>query len=490
MHSLRPAIRCGAALGAVVALLGACAVGPNFTRPSPPDTGGYLNEPRSPVAADGGARQPGPGAVLAADWWRMFNSPQLDDAVRKAIAGNPTLQAAEASLRQAQDSLRAGRGVFFPQVGALLDASRQRSAPVEQGLATRGGVFNVVSLSGTVGYALDVFGGERRKVESLGAQADFQRNAALAAYLALSANVVNTGIARSAYAAQIRVTEQLIDLEAQQLRLAAVQVGAGTAAYSGMLEIRGLIASNRALLAPLRQRADQAGDLLALLEGVAPSQAALPEIEFADLAAPGDPPVSLPSDLVRQRPDILEAEAMMHVASANIGVATAAMFPSISLSGTYGAAAGSFSGLSAASGRFWSIGPSVTVPLFQGGALWYGRKAAIDAFQESQAAYRQTVLAAFAQVADSLHALDHDAEALQAQADARRAADEALSLVNANYRAGLAAYSDVLAADVQAHMATIAWLSAAAQREQDTVALYVALGGGWWNGPAGGGSGR
>ena len=192
--------------------------------------------------------------------------------------------------------------------------------------------------------------------------------------------------------------------------------------------------------------------------------------------------MSLPSDLVRQRPDILSAEAQLHVASANIGVATAAMFPSFSLSGTYGAAGSSLGNLSAGSGRFWSIGPSATIPLFQGGSLWYGRKAAIDAYQQSQANYRQTVLGAFAQVADSLKALEHDAEALQAQVEAQRAAGEALNLLQANYRAGLVAYLDVLAADVQFHEATIAYLQAVAQRHQDTVALFVALGGGWWNG--------
>ena len=182
-------------------------------------------------------------------------------------------------------------------------------------------------------------------------------------------------------------------------------------------------------------------------------QGLLPEIELTALAVPVDLPVSLPSDLVRQRPDILSAEAQLHVASATIGVATAAMFPSISLSGTYGTSGTSFGTLSAARGRFWSIGPSATVPLFQGSTLWYGRKAAIDAFQQSQAAYRETVLSAFAQVADSLKALEHDAEALQAQVDARLAADEALVLLRANYHAGLVAYPDVLAADVQLHQA-------------------------------------
>ncbi len=337
-----------------------------------------------------------------------------------------------------------------------MDASRQRAAPSRQGLKTPSTIFNLVTLSGTVSYALDVFGGERRTVEGLRAQTEYQRYASMAARLALSANVANTGIARAAYAAQIRATEQLIELENQQLHLTEAQVGAGTVSYANILSLRSLIAANQASLAPLKQKLSQAEHLLATLEGVVPSKATLPDIDLAGLSLPADLPVSLPSDLVRQRPDILSAEAQLHVASAAIGVATAAMFPSFSLSGTYGAAGSSPGNLSAASGRFWSIGPSATVPLFQGGSLWYGRKAAIDAYQASQANYRQTVLAAFAQVADSLQALEHDAESLQAQVEAQRAAGEALNLRQTNYRAGLVAYLDVLAADVQFHEATIA----------------------------------
>ena len=211
-----------------------------------------------------------------------------------------------------------------------------------------------------------------------------------------------------------------------------------------------------------------------------PSKANLPDIDLAELSLPADLPLSLPSDLVNQRPDILSSEALMHVASANIGIATAAMFPSFSLSGTYGGASTTLANLSAVS-KFWSIGPTATTPVFQGNSLWYVRRASIDAYQQSQANYRQTVLGAFEQVADSLKALEHDAEGLQAQVEAQRAAGEALNLLQVNYRAGLVAFPDVLAADVQFHQATIGYLQAVAQRHQDTVALFVALGGGWWN---------
>jgi len=486
MNNFRSSVQRGAGLGAIMALLGGCAVGPDFVRPAPPDTDRYTSEPRpeTTVAADGNAQHFMSGAEIAADWWRLFQSAPLDAVVRQALSNNPTLQAAEASLRQSQDNLRAGYGLYFPQGQAGVSASRQLSAaPLEQsGSPTSGTVFNLFTASGTISYTLDVFGGKRRTVEGLRAQADSQRYESKAAYLTLSANVINTSIARAAYAAQIRATEELIELEKQQLHLAETQFRAGTTPYSTVLSVRSLLAANQALLAPLEQNASQAEHLLATLEGVVPSKATLPDIDLAGLSLPIDLPVSLPSDLVRQRPDILSAEALMHVASANIGIATAAMYPSISLSGTYGGASTTLASLSAVS-KFWSIGPTVTTPVFQGNSLWYARRAAIDAYQQSQATYRQTVLGAFEQVADSLKALEHDAEGLKAQVEAKRAAGEALNLLQVNYRAGLVAFPDVLTADVQYHQATIAYLQTVAQRQQDTVALFVALGGGWWNEP-------
>jgi NodT family efflux transporter outer membrane factor (OMF) lipoprotein len=484
MNHFRASVRRSAGLAVILAMLEGCAVGPNFVRPKPPDTDRYTRQPRPEptVAADGQTQQFTPGAAIPADWWGLFKSAPLNALVRQAISNNPTLQAAEASLRQSQDNMRAGYGVFFPQIQGDLAASRQRTAPLQEGLQTPGTIFNLATASGSISYALDVFGGSRRNVESLRAQADSQRHETKAAYLTLSANVVNTSIARAAYRAEIRATEELIELERQQLYLTQAQVRAGTAPYSSVLSVRSLIAANQALLASLEQNVSQAEHLLATLEGMAPSKATLPDIDLVGLSLPVDLPVSLPSELVNQRPDILSAEAQMHAASAKIGVATANLFPSFSLNGTYGAASmGSFSVLSAASGRFWSLGPSASIPVFQGTTFWYGRRAAIDAYQQSQATYRQTVLGAFEQVADTLKALEHDAEALQAQVEARRAAGEALHLLQVNYRAGLAAYPDVLTADVQFHQATIAYLQAVAQRHQDTVALFVALGGGWWN---------
>jgi NodT family efflux transporter outer membrane factor (OMF) lipoprotein len=469
----------------IATLLAACAVGPDFKRPAPPDAQRYTHAPLTPatIAADGTAQRFNADLAPQADWWRLFASPELDATVQQAFAHNPTLQAAESSLHESQNNLRAGYGVFFPHLDAAASATRERTAPLQAGLDIPGSAFNLITVSAAISYTLDVFGGERRTVEGLRAQAADQRYALEAAYLTLSANVVNTSIARAAYQAEIAATRQIIELEKQQLAATEAQVRGGTQPYSSVLSLQSLIAANEAALAPLQQSQDRADDLLATLEGVVPEHASLPNIELAALTLPQELPLSLPSDLVRQRPDILSAEAQLHAASANIGVATAAMFPSFSLSGSYGAAAQNFGNLTAASGRFWSIGPSATVPLFQGGTLWYRRRAAIDAFQQSQGNYRQTVLGAFEQVADTLKALEHDAEALQAQSEAQRAAVEALTLVQANMRGGLAAELDVLVADVQFQQARLGYLQALAQRYQDTVALYVALGGGWWQEP-------
>ena len=478
-------LRGGAALGLIALVLTACTVGPEFERPAPPNVDRYTHRPLpdTTVKADGQTQHFQPGATLAADWWHLFQSEPLDVMVRQAIDHNPTVQAAEASLRQSQDRLRAGQGVFYPQVGAGVDVRRERTDSAQRGTSAPGAVFNLVTLSGSVGYALDVFGGERRAVEGLRAQADFQFFESKAAYLTLSASVVNTCIARAAYGEQIRATQQLIELENAQLHVTKAQVRAGNAPYANVLSLRSLIAANQASLAPLKQKLDQAGHLLASLQGMLPAEATLPDIDLAALKLPLDLPVSVPSDLVRQRPDILAAEAQLRVASANIGVATAAMYPSFSLTGTYGVAGSGFDKLSAANSRFWSFGPSATVPLFQGGSLRYGRKAAVEAFQQAQANYHQTVLAAFVQVADSLNALEHDAEAVQAQLESRQNAQEALRLLQVNYQSGLIAYLDVLIADVQVQVTTFAYLQAVAQRNQDTVALFVALGGGWWNAP-------
>lgn len=474
--------RLGAAV-ALTALLSGCAVGPDFHRPEPPAVSHYSMDPDPTVttSAAGTAQRFAPGATVAADWWRLFNSEKLGALIDQAIAANPSLEASQQSLRQSQDNLRAGYGIFFPWLSADFAAERQKFSPLIIGSTATGPLYNLFTLSGTISYPLDIFGGERRAVEGLAAQVDVQRATELATYLTLSANIVDTVIAKAAYRAEIDATQQLIVLQGQQVELAKIQARAGTVPYSTVLSLESLLASYEATIPQLQQKLTQSDDLLATLVGRTPAEWTPPEISLADLTLPGDLPVSLPSDLVHQRPDILVAEATAHAASAGVGVATAAMLPSVTLSGTYGTNNTAMNNLFSSAGHFWSFGADVTAPLFEGGKLWFQRKAAIDAYRQTMALYRQTVLSAFAQVADTLRALDHDAAALQAQEKALKAAEEALHLVQANYAAGLATYLEVLTADAQYYQAKINDLETIAVRYQDTVALFTALGGGWWN---------
>lgn len=472
------------AFGVATALLGGCAVGPSFQRPSSPAVSQYLRggDPAITSAAQGVSQRFTRAAPMAADWWQLFRSEKLDELIAQALAGNPGLAAAQASLRSSQDNLRSGYGIFFPHLAAAADATRERDVPVALGLHNiPSSVFNLYTLSGSVSYALDLFGGERRLVEGLGAELDAQRATERATYVTLLANIVDTVVARAAYRSETEATQRLIELAREQVRLAQVQVQAGTQPYSTVLSLQGQLASFEASIPQLEQKVTQSEDLLAALAGQLPPDFVVPDIHLSDLSLPRDLPVSLPSDLVRQRPDILVAEATAHAASANIGVATAAMLPSLSLTGAYSANATSINQLFAASGRAWSAGASITQPLFQGGTLWFKRKAAVDDYQQSVAFYRQTVLGAFQQVADTLRALEHDAAVLAAEDEAQSSAAQALHLVQTNYAAGLSTYLDVLNADSQYHQAEIADVEALATRYQDTVALYVALGGGWWN---------
>ena len=471
-------------LAAAALGLSGCAVGPDFVRPEAPGVTRYTPgpAPRTTVAAAGRAQTFTEGARIAADWWRLFGSPKLDAIVAQSLADNPTLQAAEASLRRSQDNLRAGYGVFFPSIDAGAGVGRERSNPAALGSSQPASVFNLLTLSASVSYTLDVWGGNRRALEGLGAQVEADRVTVLGTYLMLSGNAVNAVIAQAAYRAQIQATRDLVTFEKQQIHVAEAQVQAGTVPQSNVLSLRSQLASTEAGLPALQLKVDQADHLLAALAGRAPGEYAPVPVALSEISLPTDVPVTLPSELVRQRPDILLAEAQLHAANAQIGVATAAMLPSLTLSAGYGVASNTPGTLLSATSSLWNVGAGITAPLFRGATTWYQRKAAIDAHEQATALYRQAVLAAFQQVADTLRALEHDAEALRAQQEAVDTAEEALKLVQFNYEAGIATYLQVLVADGQYLQTKQGYLQAVAQRLQDTVALYVALGGGWWNG--------
>lgn len=480
--SVRNSRRLTGAVSLALTLAG-CAVGPDFVPPASPAVAHYTNgaDPVTTTTAEGASQHFSATADLPVDWWRLFNCPKLDAVVGQGIAGSPSIEAAEATLRQSRDTLQAGYGVFFPQIDSGFSAQRQQSTKQTQGETGPGRIFNLFTLSATVSYTLDIFGGERRTVEALAAAVDAQKNIARAAYLTLSANIVNTVIAMAAYDSQLQATQEIVQLQRDQVRLGEIKAAAGTLAYANLLGLQAQLQSTESSLPALRQKLSQTEHLLATLTGRLAADTSPPKVGFAELSLPAELPISLPSALVRQRPDILTAEASLHAASAEIGVATAALFPSITLDGAFGFANASPGALLAASGKFWSVGAGLTQPLFHGGSLWFQRKAAIDAFDASAANYRLTVLIAFQQVADTLRAIDNDAEALAADERALHTAARALQLVQANFSAGLATYADVLIADTLYHQARIGDIQARALRYQDTVALYVALGGGWWN---------
>jgi NodT family efflux transporter outer membrane factor (OMF) lipoprotein len=461
-----------------------CAVGPDFVRPEPPKVDRYTagRDPSGTVAAAGLAQSFKAEAQIPAEWWRLFGSAELDRTMSEALASNLTVQAAQANLRVSQDNLRAGEGVFYPQLDLGGAATRQKFSRQKFGQDLPGVIFNLFTLSATISYTLDIFGGERRSVENLGAQVDLQRANVLATYLTLSGNIVNTAVARAAYTAEIEALRNTIDLEKEQIRFTEMQVRSGTVPYSNLLSLQTQLSASEAALPPLEQSLAQAEHLLALLSGRSPAMGVPAPVGLSDLRLPLDLPLTVPSELVRQRPDILASEAQLHSASAEIGVATAALYPNFTLSGSYGVSSTKTNQLFTSAGSFWSFGADVTAPLFHGGTLWAQRQAAIDAYDQAAAKYRQTVLSAFTQVADTLRALEHDAETVEAQSRAVRTAEEALRLIEANYRAGLANYLQVLIANAQYLQAKIGYIQATAQRFQDTVALYVALGGGWWNG--------
>ena len=461
-------------------MLTSCMVGPDFIKPKAPAVERYTQDvlPNETMIADGLMQHFELGAKVNADWWRLFKSTQLNIFVSKALANNLTLQSAQANLRQSQANLQAGYGVFFPQIDAGFTPVRQQFSPARFGNNSASTIFNLYTFSTTVSYTLDVFGGERRNVESLEAQKDLQRYTEQGTYLTLTGNIINAVIAKAAYQAEVETTEQWLALLQKQIKLTETQVSAGTVSYQAVVSLRSQLALVAATLPALKQKLNQTEHLQANLVGLTPADWQSPTIKLADLTLPLNLPVSLPSELVHQRPDILAAEAQLHSDSAKIGVATAGLFPNISLSGSFGYNNQSLLDLFMSKGNIWSMAANFAQPLFHGGTLWFGRKAAIATHEKSLAIYQQTVVSAFTQVADALSALQHDAEMVAAQKQSLEAADDALRLVTANYQAGLVNTQQVLIIESQRLQAKLAYLSALAQRYQDTVAFFVALGGG------------
>jgi NodT family efflux transporter outer membrane factor (OMF) lipoprotein len=486
VHLRRPAARAGC-LALAAALLVACAVGPDFKPPAAPQDAAYLpaGPPEATASAPvaGGEAQRFVGAEdIPGQWWTLFQSPEMNALLEEALKHNPTLDAAQAALRQANENLAAERGAFYPSLTGTYQGQRADASLASFGLPGNGSyLYTLNSASVNVAYTLDVFGGIRRQVEALQAQADYERSSLEASYLALTANVVTAAVTEASLRAQVAVTEEVARSQRAQLDITQRRVTAGGASRVDVLQQQATLQATLATLPTLRTQLAQERDLLATYVGTLPAHYAGGSFQLDALRLPQDLPVSLPSRLVEQRPDVREFSALLHEATAQVGVATANMLPQFNLTGAYGAASVKFADLFSPSSAVWNLAGGITQPLFKGGQLLHQRRAAVAAAQQAAANYRATVLTAFQNVADSLLALQGDAEVLAAQTGAEQSAAESLRLVQAQYKAGGANYLQVLTAEQAYQNTTLALVKARAQRFLDTAALFQALGGGWWN---------
>jgi NodT family efflux transporter outer membrane factor (OMF) lipoprotein len=417
------------------------------------------------------------GQQLPAEWWQLFHSEALDKLVREALQNNPTLTAARAALKQAEENYNATSGSLqYPSVSGQLGTSRQHqllsgSTPDS---------YNVLSAGLNVSYSLDLFGANRQQLLGLMAATDYQRYQLEATYQTLIFNVVTTAIQEASQRAQLQATQDMLAASEQQLRIVEKQAALGGVARSSVLSQATLVAQNRAQLSPLEKALDLTRHQLAVYVGKLPSEQGLPEFTLDSLQLPAELPVSLPSELVRQRPDIRASEALLQQAGAAVGVATANQYPQINLTGSF-TRERLFLGPATTGLSLWSIGAGVSQSLFDGGALRAKKRAAEAAFEQAQAQYRDTVLKGFQNVADSLRAVSADASTLKAQAEVEAQARETLKLTEQRYRLGAVSQLALLDAQRTWQQARINLISASASRHADSAALFLSLGGGWWN---------
>ena len=473
---------------AALALLSGCAVGPDFHRAAAPAVAGYTRQPALPNTASadvaGGEEQRFIRQDLPQQWWTLFQSPQLNALIEKALAGNPTIVAAQAALRQAMEQVSAQQGFFYPTVQAGFSASRQRASDtLSPPLSTPVMTFNLYTAQVTVGFTPDVFGGNRRQVESLQGVADSQRFLLEATYVTLTSNLVAAAIQEASLRAQIAATQEVIDLSTRSLALLRRQFELGYVAGLDVAAQEAALAQVEQTLPPLQRQLEQNRDLLTALAGRFPSDGPEEQFDLAMLHLPQDLPIGLPSQLVEQRPDVRAAEEQLHAASAQIGVAIANRLPQFTLTASLGGVETDFTQMFAPGNPFWSLAGNVLQTLFAGGTLLHRQRAAEAAFEQAAAQYRSTVITAFQNVADALYALQHDAETLKAAVAAERAARRTLDLTHKQQDLGYVNYLALLSAQQAYQQTLITRVQAQASRFADTAALFQALGGGWWDPP-------
>ena len=482
--SIRPCLALAPSLA-----LAACAVGPNFHRPPAPQAADYGSASQGATAATGG--RGGEAQVFAADgdvpaeWWTLFRSEKLNALVARSLQGNPNLEAAQAALRQAQDLYKAQRASFLPTVQGGFDAQRAKNAigtlANPTNLPQVSPYYNLFTAQLSLSYVPDVFGGMRRSLEATRAGVAGTRFQLIATYVTLTSNVVVTAVGEASLRDQISATSRTLELQRTMSETVRRQRALGTASELELLAQQAAEAQTAALLPPLEKQLGQNRDALTALLGRLPSDEPSETFTLADLTLPTELPVSLPSRLIEQRPDVRQAEENLHMASAQVGVALADMLPQFTISADTGSAALAINKLFTPYTGFWDVGASLTQTLFDAGALIYRHRAADAALDQAAAEYRAAVILACQNVADTLRALEADADALQAAAQADSAAQKSFELARHQYELGTISEMMLMTAEQTYRQAELALVQARANRYADTAGLFQALGGGWWN---------
>lgn len=475
------------ALALASAALAGCTVGPDFMKPAEPEATGYApwapaTTAATPNVIGGGAQHFAAGGDIPAQWWELFHSQPLNALIERALKNNPDLKSAQAALAAAQENVLAQKGAYYPQVSGDFSASRNKTSAAISPTPNSGALYySLFTPQVSVSYMPDVFGLNRRTVESIEAQAQETRFALVATHITLTSNIVAAAIQEAGLREQIGATRRLIADNDEMLKIIRVQYTKG---YAGRLDVaaqESALAQMQATLPPLLKQLDQERHLLSDLAGTYPDKDLLETFPLSSLVLPGELPLSLPSKLVEQRPDIRQAEENLHAASAEIGVAMANRLPNITLSADAGTQALALAQVFSGSAGFWSLAGSVSQPIFDGGSLLHKERAARDAYDQAAAQYRSTVLAAFQNVADALSALEHDADALNKEAAAADATKVTFELTKKQAQAGETNNLALFTAESAYQQTVINLVQAEANRFTDTAALFQALGGGWWN---------
>jgi NodT family efflux transporter outer membrane factor (OMF) lipoprotein len=465
------------------AALCSCAVGPDFQRPPAPDAAGYTPEPLTSTAAaetrGGQAQRFVRDLDIPGQWWVLFRCEALNHLIEQSLDDNPDIDAAQAALRQANEEVSARSGALFPSAEAGFQAERERLAGASIGEPQFNPTFSVVTASVIVSYVPDVFGGTRRQIESLKAQAEYQRFQLEATYLTLISNLVVAAVQEASLRGQITATEQILKIESNEFDLIRRRFEVGVVSQADVLLQETAIDQTRATLPPLQKQLAQMRNRLAALVGRLPSQGVAETFDLDSLHLPQDLPVSVASQLVEQRPDIRVVEAQLHAASAGVGVAIANQLPQFSITAAVGGTATGFANLPGTG--VWNIAAGAAQTLFDAGTLLHKKRAAVDAFDQAAAQYRSTVIKAFQNVSDALRALQADADDLVAQHAAERSAFASLELARRQFHADTIDYVTVLIAERTWQLVRINRIQAEANRYADTAALFQALGGGWWH---------